>query len=380
MMSGKTRSALHLLSKRSNQTRILGLDEEIEGKTVRDILKDKHPQPKSASIDALITPSADDIPGHLPSILFEGISPEDIRHAALHTEGSAGPSGLEAMAWRRICTAFGKCSNDLCSSLASFAKRISTSYVDPSGLSAYTACRLIPLDKHPGIRPIGIGEVCRRIIGKTIMKYAKSELQRSMGPLQLCAGHNSGCEAAVHAMKIIFEEEDTEAMIFVDATNAFNQLNREVTIYNTQAVCPALAPTLINTYRSPPSLFINGECIPSLEGTTQGDPLGLVMYAIGIQPLVHKLTGIAQQVWYADDSSAGSSLENVKKWWDKLSHLGPLYGYYPNGLKTKLLVKPGFIDQARDLFENTGIEVHTDGEKYLGGAIGNESFLKNFLQ
>ena len=166
------------------------------------------------------------------------------------------------MAWRRFCTAFGECSNSLCTALASFAKRISTSYIDPLGLSAYTASRLIPLDKSPGVRPIGIGEVCRRIIGKVIMKYSKSEIRCSVGPLQLCAGFQSGCEAAIHAMRKIFEEEDTEAMmIFVDASNAFNQLNRETTLFNCQSVCPALAPTIINTYRNPLSLFVGGEFI-----------------------------------------------------------------------------------------------------------------------
>ena len=31
--------------------------------------------------------------------------------------------------------------------------------VDPKGLFAFVACRLIPLNKNPGVRPIGIGEV-----------------------------------------------------------------------------------------------------------------------------------------------------------------------------------------------------------------------------
>ena len=46
----------------------------------------------------------------------------------------------------------------------------------------------------------------------------------SAGNLQLCAGHAGECEAAVHAMSDIFDEEATEALLLVDAGNAFNSL------------------------------------------------------------------------------------------------------------------------------------------------------------
>lgn len=155
---------------------------------------------------------------------------------------------------------------------------------------AYTACRLIPLDECPGIRPIGIGEVSRRIIGKVIMKCAKQDLQSAMGSLQLCTGQDAGCEAAVHAMAHVYNAEDTEAVIFVDAANAFNRLNRQVTLRNTQVICPALAPILINTYRNPAWLFVDGDRMLPKEGTTQGDPLAMAMYAIGTQP-TNRLSG-----------------------------------------------------------------------------------------
>ena len=105
----------------------------------------------------------------------------------------------------------------------------------------------------------------RRIIGKAIMRLTKSELQAAVGSLQLCAGQNAGCEAAVHAMSSIFQEENTEAMIFVDASNAFNNLNRQATLLNVTAICPFLAPVLINTYRSPSCLFVGGQCLLSKE-------------------------------------------------------------------------------------------------------------------
>ena len=47
------------------------------------------------------------------------------------------------------------------------------------------ACRMIPLKKNPGLRPIGVGEVLRRIAGKAIMRISKNDVIRSVGPLQL---------------------------------------------------------------------------------------------------------------------------------------------------------------------------------------------------
>ena len=75
-------------------------------------------------------------------------------------------------------------------------------------------------------------------------------------------------EAAVHAMHDMFDDEDTEAILLTDATNAFNCLNRESCLRNIQHTSPSLAPTVINTYREPARLFVDGECIMSCEGTT----------------------------------------------------------------------------------------------------------------
>ena len=45
--------------------------------------------------------------------------------------------------------------------LATLARLLATEYLDPNTLEVFAACRLIPLDEDPGVRPIGIGEVTR---------------------------------------------------------------------------------------------------------------------------------------------------------------------------------------------------------------------------
>ena len=87
------------------------------------------------------------------------------------------------------------------------ARHICTTLVDPMGLAPLIACRLIALNKCPGVRPIGVGETVRRIIAKSILYITGEDLQLAAGSSQLCIGQESGSEAAVRAMHKIFMDK-----------------------------------------------------------------------------------------------------------------------------------------------------------------------------
>ena len=46
-------------------------------------------------------------------------------------------------------------------------------------LEAFLVCRLLPLDRQPGVRPIGTGEVLRRVIEKMVMKLLKEDILKA---------------------------------------------------------------------------------------------------------------------------------------------------------------------------------------------------------
>ena len=297
----------------------------------------------------------------------------------MQIHGSSGPSCLDAHAWRRLCTSFKGASIDLCNSLACVARRLCTSYVDPKSVSSFLACRLIALDKCPGVRPIGIGDTARRIVAKAVLSVVKPDIQHASGCLQMCGGQISGIEAAVHAIRSAFDNEGCEAVLLADASNAFNSLNRLTALHNIQRLCPPLATILINTYRSPTDLFVDGEVLLSQEGTTQGDPLAMPMYALATIPLIKQLQGDSTQVWYADDAAAAGKISCLRDWWDKLSLLGPKFGYYPNPSKSWLITKESFLSDANTIFAHTGVNITSHGRPYLGAAIGTREFVASHV-
>ena len=48
-------------------------------------------------------------------------------------------------------------------------------------------------------------------------------------------------------MKEISDDEQTDAVILVDASNAFNTLNRNAALHNIQILCPQFSTILIST-------------------------------------------------------------------------------------------------------------------------------------
>ena len=131
-----------------------------------------------------------------------------------------------------------------------------------------------------------------------------------------------------------------------------------------------------NTYRNAVALFIDGNTLWSLEGTTQGDPLAMPMYAISLGPLIRHLSGLAHQVWYAHDAAAGGSILQLREWWSCLESAGRHLGYFTNAKKTWLVVKQEHLDSARQTFAGTGIQVTSTGRPYLGAALGSAQFMQ----
>ena len=85
-----------------------------------------------------------------------------------------------------------------------------------------------------------MGEILRRIIGKSVSWTLKKDIQAAAGPLQTCSGLNAGSRAAIHAMKEMFYDGETDGVILVDASNAFNNMNRLVALHNIRVIRPAI--------------------------------------------------------------------------------------------------------------------------------------------
>lgn len=361
---------------------ILKLDDSTKSE-----MKAKHPEPEMVCHSSLISGV---MPDAMHPIFYTALNGDLIKRCALRTRGGAGVSQQEDMLWQKMVTSFKDTSSNLCNAVAVLARRLASEYVDPAGLDALLANRGIAIDKCPGLRPVGVGEIVRRIVGKAIMQVTGEEVQRSVGALQLCAGHPTGVEAAIHAMRNFLEHDDNDGILLIDADNAFNRVNRAVALWNVQYTCPAMKFVLINAYRTPTRIFMtddNGSFeFLSQEGTTQGCPLAMAMYAMALAPLLKELHPLCHQVWYADDATGCDTFVRMRAWFDALQALGPKYGYFPKPSKCILLVKPDRLAEAQEIFKGTdvslkiegakdsGVEINTTGTRHLGAAVGTHEF------
>ena len=90
---------------------------------------------------------------------------------------------------------------------------------------------------------------------------------------------------------------DTGAVLMIDAFNALNSVNHKVFLQNVKIICPEIATFVTNCYSLPSRLFIiGGKEILSAEGTTQGDPVAMPIYAIAIIPLIMMILEITDKL------------------------------------------------------------------------------------
>ena len=85
---------------------------------------------------------------------------------------------------------------------------------------------------------------------------------------------------------------------------------------------------------------------------TQGDPLDMVAYGIGILLLIKYLKSAftdVTQPWYAGDASALGTTTRVGSYFNSLKKLEPGRGYHPELSKSVLIVHPENFETVNSL-------------------------------
>ena len=147
LITGCFHSGLHYLSCHScggvlnlnAQLAVRSSNGDTEMTTVHRVLLDKHPLSRLPHPSTLL----DSTPDPVNPIIFDGLNGDAIHSASLQTAGAAGPSGLDATAWCRLCCSFKSASVALCSALAAVGHHL------PYSRKVWRGESLANLANHP---------------------------------------------------------------------------------------------------------------------------------------------------------------------------------------------------------------------------------------
>ena len=189
MLQGKVRLAMRWLTDCSKGHVLQPTDQVklvVDGQeklcSVVEALKMKHPSPKPPH------PSTQLSPDHLPDLEELDITGGHVHYIAHRGQGSGGPGGCDSSHWQDVLLRYGSASRRLRDNVATLARHMANSIIDWALLQGVLASRLIALDKCPRIRPIGVGEVLRRVICKSACLVTCEDAEAVCGSAQLCAG------------------------------------------------------------------------------------------------------------------------------------------------------------------------------------------------
>ena len=100
----------------------------------------------------------------------------------------------------------------------------------------------------------------------------------------------------------------------------------------------------------------------------------MYMYALATLPLIESLPNQVDQIWFADNAGRGGTLQNTRCGGIRCLWKGPKYGYYPNAVKSYLLVKSNYLEE---VFRDHHMNITNEERNYLGSPISTSDYIKD---
>ena len=194
---------------------------------------------------------------------------------------------------------------------------------------------------------------------------------------------------AEHTADSRYEPNAGFGTALVDAANCFNNLNRYLVLWQCFHRWHKGSRFAFNRYRHHNIVFVANEpgqepeVIIAEEGINQGCTFSMILCGLGLMPLAERMREAIPrtlQPWYADDlGSVGAARHNAKCVKYVCDH-GPVYGYYPQPVKSLYICKQEDEEKAREAFQDEGLEIRfVQGARYLGGHIGSGGLKREFV-
>ena len=90
---------------------------------------------------------------------------------------------------------------------------------------------LIVLDKHLGVRPVGLVETRQRMMEKCVLKVTGQEAKEACRTDQLCGGIEAGIKGGIHIMRLLCQynsqEEDWGFLIIYAKNGSMRRIGRQ---------------------------------------------------------------------------------------------------------------------------------------------------------